>query len=393
MILLLGSLSAIGPFSIDMYLPGFPAIAAGLKTDIGHVGLSLTSYFIGISVGQMLWGPLLDRYGRKKPLLIGLMMYILATLGCACSPSVHFLIVLRLFQALGSCVGIVGARAVVRDLFSGREAARVLSTLILIFGVSPVIAPTIGGFVATALGWRFIFLILAVIAGFVLVMALRYLDESKAADSAISLHPKKVAVDYVSLFKEPVFFTYICVSSLSMGVFFAYLAGSPLVYMKLNGFSATQFGWIYGANAVGLVIASQLNRVFLRVKGSAQILLAVITMQCCLALSLLIWSFLLPGKGIGILILLSGLICCHGLINPNSIALGLEPFARKAGFAAALMGSIQQLMGAVASGLVSYLYDGTARPMIGVMAGCSVLALTILTQRRHRGHGKTSPED
>jgi DHA1 family bicyclomycin/chloramphenicol resistance-like MFS transporter len=388
-IFLLGSLSAIGPFSTDMYLPAFLAIARGLKTDIAHVGLSLTSYFIGISAGQLVWGPLVDRYGRKKPLLTGLMIYIAAAIGCACSPSANFLIVLRLFQAVGGCVGIVGARAVVRDMFSGKEAARVLSTIVLVFGVSPIIAPTIGGFVAVAFGWRFIFLILTAIAAFVFAMVVKYLGESKAPDSDISLHPKRVVLDYISLFKEPVFLTYTCVASLSMGGFFAYISGSPLVFMKLNGLSATQFGWVFGANAVGLIIASQLNRGFLRLRGSAQILLVVISIQSTLALGLLAWSFAFPSNGTGVIVLLSGLVFCQGLINPNSMALALEPFARKTGFAAAFMGSMQQLIGAVASGLVSYLYDGTARPMIWVMTGCAVLALTILTRWHCRKTSKT----
>lgn len=388
-IFLLGALSAIGPFSTDMYLPAFLAIAKGLKTDIAHVGLSLTSYFIGISAGQILWGPLIDRYGRKKPLLIGLMVYILSAIGCACSPSAHFLITLRLFQAVGGCVGLVGARAVVRDLFSGKEAARVLSTIVLVFGVSPIIAPTVGGFVAVALGWRFIFLILAVIAAFVFVMVVKYLNESTAPDSAISLHPKSVILDYISLFREPVFLTYTCVASLSMGIFFAYISGSPLVFMELNGLSATQFGWVFGANAVGLIIASQLNRGFLRLRGSAQILLVIISVQFALTLGLLVWSFMFPGNGIGIIVFLSGIVFCQGFINPNSMALALDPFARKTGFAAALMGSMQQLIGAVASGLVSYLYDGTARPMIAVMTGCAVLALAILLRWHYRKTGKT----
>ena len=389
MILVLGALSAIGPFSIDMYLPGFPAIAAGLKTDIAHVGLSLTSYSVGISVGQLCWGPLIDRYGRKRPLMIGLSAYILAALGCACSPSVYFLITLRLFQALGGCVGIVGARAIVRDLFSGKEAARVLSTLVMVFGVSPIVAPTVGGFVAVTLGWRFIFLILAAIATFLLVTVVRYLGESKTPDSTISLHPKKVVFEYITLFREPVFVIYTCVGSVGVALFFAYLAGSPLVYMKLLGFTPTQFGWIYGANAVGLVIASQINRVWLRVRNSRQILLIVVSTQFFLTIALLAWSFLGRSNGIEIIGFISCLICCQGFIGPNAMALALQPFTRKAGTAVAFLGSTQQFSGALAAGLVSYFYDGTAKPMIWVMTGCTAIGLMVLAGRRYQKGSET----
>jgi DHA1 family bicyclomycin/chloramphenicol resistance-like MFS transporter len=163
-LVVLGALSAIAPFSVDMYLPGFPAIARDLRTDVAHVGFTLTSYFIGLSMGQLVFGPVLDRYGRKKPLMVGLLVYIIAAVGCTFSPSIYYLIGLRLFLAMGCCVGMVGGSSVIRDLFSGREVARALSMMMTIFGVAPIIAPTIGGLIVTTLGWRFIFGILAVIS-------------------------------------------------------------------------------------------------------------------------------------------------------------------------------------------------------------------------------------
>ena len=153
----LGALSALGPFSIDMYLPGFPAIARDLKTDAAHVGFTLTSYFIGISIGQLAYGPMLDRYGRKGPMIVGLVVFIAAAVGCTFSQSIHALVVLRFFLALGCCVGIAGTSSVIRDRFVGNEGARAMSTMMMVSGVAPITAPTVGGLVVALMGWRYVF--------------------------------------------------------------------------------------------------------------------------------------------------------------------------------------------------------------------------------------------
>src|ERR1044071_1549090 len=164
LILILGLLTAFGPFSTDMYLPAFPDIANGLHTTVARVTLSLSSFFIGISAGQLLYGPLLERFGRKKPLYAGLCIYLLASVGCALAASVNALIILRLLQALGGCVGMVAARAMVRDLFEVKENAKIFSTLMLVVAVSPIIAPTLGGYITAALGWHYVFVMLIIIA-------------------------------------------------------------------------------------------------------------------------------------------------------------------------------------------------------------------------------------
>ena len=198
-ILVLGSLTAIGPFSIDMYLPGFPAIARDLHTDISHVALSLTSYFIGISFGQLVYGPLLDRYGRKRPVIVGLLIYIVAAVVCGLSPSIHWLVAARFLLAIGSCVGIVAARAIVRDLFPVNEIARIFSTLMLVLGISPIIAPTVGAYVADIYSWRLIFAVLGGIAILILIAVIRFLPESRPADASISLHPVQIIREYASV--------------------------------------------------------------------------------------------------------------------------------------------------------------------------------------------------
>lgn len=310
--------------------------------------------------------------------MLGLAVYIAAALGCAFSPSISFLITMRLFLALGGCVGIAGARAVVRDLFSGNEAARVLSTLILIFGVSPIVAPTVGGILASTLGWRFIFFILAAIVAFVLILMIRFLEESKGADTSISLHPKNVTYNYLNLFREPEFIRYVCVTSAGTAGFFSYISGSPFVYMDLLGLTATQFGWMYGVNAIGLVAASQINRRWLQVMNSHEILLIVVSVQFCAAMTMVAGSFVGVLGGMGIIGLVFCFVCGYGIVNSNATALAMEPFARHAGSAAAMTGCMQMVSGAVASGLISYLHNGTAMPMIWMMAGCSGIGVMIL---------------
>ena len=187
-LLICGALSAIAPFSIDMYLPGFPHIAQDLRTDIAHVTLSLTSFFVGISLGQLFYGPALDRFGRKKPVMIGLAIYMLAAIGCGLATSVQWLIAFRFLMAIGGCAGMVAVRAIVRDLFPVNEIAKTLSLLMLVMGAAPIVAPTIGGYVVTTMGWRGIFLLLVLWAIWLLFLVFRVLSLPSAYCPLPSAH-------------------------------------------------------------------------------------------------------------------------------------------------------------------------------------------------------------
>jgi DHA1 family bicyclomycin/chloramphenicol resistance-like MFS transporter len=390
-LVVLGALSAIAPFSVDMYLPGFPAIARDLKTEIAHVGLTLTSYFIGLSIGQLMFGPVLDRYGRKKPLMGGLLVYILAAVGCAFSPSIHYLIGLRMFLAMGCCVGMVGSSSVIRDLFSGREVARALSMMMTIFGVAPIIAPTIGGLIVTTLGWRFIFGVLAVMGAFVLVAIKQVLPETKKADPSISLRPKNVILGYFEVFKEHQFVIYVLAGAAGSGGLFSYITSSPFVYIDLFGFTATQFGWIFGMNALAIVVGNQVNRVLLRKYDSARILPVVTAFQSVTGILLLTGSltgFVTKVAFVSIMVLF---LFGFGFINPNSAAMALHPFSRNVGSASAIMGSTLMISGALASGLVSYFHSGTAVPMTLMLTICpsSCFILVTIGQLYVRAHPQT----
>jgi DHA1 family bicyclomycin/chloramphenicol resistance-like MFS transporter len=382
LILILGSLATLGPFSVDMYLPGFPAIAADLHTDIAHVGLSLTSFFIGISLGQLFYGPFIDRYGRKKPLVGGLILFIIAALGCSIAPSIQWLVGMRFFLAVGGCVGMVAGRAVIRDLFPIDRMAQVLSLMMMLGGVAPIIAPVMGGMVVATFGWRFLFYLLTVIAVVILTVILRYLPESKGPDASVSLHPSRVAKEYFKVFKEPAFLIHALIAGTASGGFFSYISGSPFVFMKLLGLTETQFGLLYGINALSLIGANMANRMVLKKYDSARVLRTASFIQCGVGILLLVGSLLGLIQSRFVLIpLIFCLLFFSGFVMPNTIALALAPFARNAGSASALVGGIQMIAGALASIMVSLLHDGTVVPMVLVMASCSTIGLVLLRKR------------
>jgi MFS transporter, DHA1 family, multidrug resistance protein len=378
LILILGLLSAIGPFSIDMYLPGFPAIASNLNTTVDYVSYSLASFFIGISLGQLICGPLLDRFGRKTPLMIGLAIYVIASLGCAWSSSVETLIVFRLFQALGGCVGSVAPRAVIRDVFPLNENAKIFSLMILILGVSPILAPSVGSVTIAAFGWQSVFYILAVVTIFAMIAVAVWLPESKQPDPTFSLKPKPILMSFYSVLKTPQFYTYTFTGSIASAGLFAYLSGSPFVFMNLYAVTEQQYGWIFALIATGLIASSQLNTVLLKTYTSQQLMKRFLIIQASVGLLLIVgccFNFLGLFGTIGLIFLY---LSCQGFSFPNSAALSLAPFSKEAGSASALMGAIQMGLGSLAAALVGVLKATTSVPMAAVMAGCAALALVVL---------------
>ncbi|NNV57810.1 multidrug effflux MFS transporter [Limnovirga soli] len=377
-ILILGFLSAIAPFSIDMYLPGFPAIAKDLNTSIETVSYSLSSFFIGVCIGQVLCGPLLDRYGRKRPLYTGMVLYVLATIGCVFTQSVQLLIVLRFLQAVGGCVSMVAPRAIIRDLFPVQESAKIFSYMILILGVSPIIAPTAGSYMVTHYGWHSIFILLTILGVLLIIAVVAGLPESKQPDPDYSLQPATILASFRIVLQQPQFFTYAITGAISSAGLFAYLAGSPYVFMEYFGTSEQAYGGIFALIAAGLITSSQLNNWLLKKYSSQQIVQLTLTIQT------LAGMFLFAATALGWLNLYStiGLIfiylSCQGFNFPNSSALSMAPFTRHAGSASALMGAIQMGMGALASAAVGLFTPHNAMPLTGIMASCVVLAWILL---------------
>jgi MFS transporter, DHA1 family, multidrug resistance protein len=378
LILLLGSLATISPFSIDMYLPGFPTIAEDLNTTIAAVQLSLTSYFIGIAAGQILYGPLLDRYGRKIPLYTGLIIYVIASFACAFTKSVESLIVMRFLQAVGGCAGMVAAQALVRDIFPVDKTAQAFSWMTLVVAVSPMIAPTLGGYATVAFGWHSIFIILAVITIIILVLSYTLLPSGKKPDPSLSLRPKPVINNFITVLKQPQFLIYTFVGSFAAAAPFAYIAGSADVFMNLYHVSEQAYGWIFAIIAGVMIGSSQLNHIFLKYSTNERIIKISLLMQCSVGVVLFAGTVLGWFDMITLIVLISLLVAGHGLVNPNSTALSLAPFSKLTGSAASLSGSMRMALGGVASAIVSALHNGTAIPMISVMVGCVLIAAILL---------------
>lgn len=377
LIFILGLLSAIGPFSIDMYLPGFPAIAKDLHTSVAHISLSLSSFFIGISVGQFIYGPLLDRFGRKSPLYFGLVLYICASIGCAVAISANMLIALRLLQALGSCVGMVASRAIIRDIFPVEEIAKVFSKLMLVVAVSPIIAPTLGGYVIAEYGWHVVFIILTAMAVLVLMLVHFVLPKSPP-DHSYPLKFSLIAKNYIKVLRTPQFYTYACTGAIAASGLYAYISGSPYVFIELFRVSEKKYGWIFAAVAAGLIMASQVNSFMLRKYSSQQIIRVALFCQVMTGILLFILSSFQLLDVWGTIAMIFIFLSCQGFVFPNTSALSMAPFNKNAGTASALMGGIQLIFGALASVVVSALSNHTPMPMTGVMAFCSLTSLIIL---------------
>jgi DHA1 family bicyclomycin/chloramphenicol resistance-like MFS transporter len=373
----MGLLTAIGPLSIDMYLPAFPAIAKSLHSSVSEVTLSLSSFFIGISAGQLLYGPLLERYGRKRPLYVGLCLYFLASVGCALVQSVNSLIIFRLLQAVGGCVGMVAARAMVRDLFDVKDNAKIFSMLMLVVSVSPIIAPTLGGYITATLGWRYIFAVLIFVILIILIGTYFFLPESKKPDPNFSLKPVSILRNFASVLSHRQFITFALTGSISYGGLYAYVGGSPHVFMEIFKVSEAQFGWIFTFLAAGLIGASQVNNVVLKHFSGEHIIKIASFCQCIIGITFVCLTLIGLTNLVLTVLLVFLFLACQGFIFPNATALALAPLGKSAGNASALIGAIQMSIGASAAAIVGVLQSHSALPMACVMNACAVIALAV----------------
>jgi DHA1 family bicyclomycin/chloramphenicol resistance-like MFS transporter len=366
----------VSPFAVDMYLPAFSQVAAQFHTDTSAVSLSLSSYFVGFALGQVFYGPLLDRFGRKPPLVIGLLLYIAASLGCVHPHSLNTLVALRFAQALGGCVAQVSAVAMVRDFFPPEQSARIFSLVFLIIGVSPLLAPTIGSLVMIWLGWQWIFVLLALIAAAILAIVLLALPEPHAPDRGISLHPIRLLRTYLSVWKQPQFLTYAIAGAFSFSGLFSYVAGSPIIFMDGYHVSAQTFGAIFATLTGGFIAGNQLNVLLLRRFTSGRIFSAALAVQVVTGIVFLAGTQLehrLPM--VPVLILFFLFLSCIGLTYPNAAAIALAPFSRNVGSASALLGFIQMGTGAVMSTGIGVF---GARAVILSLAGTALISLVVL---------------
>ncbi len=378
LILILGALNTITPFSIDMYLPAFPRIASDLNTSIGNVALSVSTYFLGFAVGQILYGPLLDRFGRKRPLYTGLILYIITTIGCVATGTIEALLIIRFIQALSGCVASVAAMAMVRDFFPVEKSAGVISLLVLILGASPLLAPTVGSFIVVAWGWHAVFIILAVIAFIILVLVFFFLPEGHVPDKTISLKPKPIINGFKVILMEPRFYVFALAGSFSFSGLFVYVANSPAIFMDYFHLSAKLYGGIFALLSVGFIGGSQLNHIFSRHYSYQKIFKTTVIFQVVAAVLFLIgsvneWFGLIP-----VIVFLFVLLSCAGITYPNAAALALIPFSKNAGTASALLGCIQIGIGGIISAVAGMLHFKPTLTMSLLMALSAGIGLVIL---------------
>ena len=371
---ILGALTAIGPLAIDMYLPALPGIARELGVPIAAVQVSLASYFAGMSIGQILYGPLSDRLGRKPILSFGLVIFVGASLACAFTTSVTQLVVFRFLQALGGCAPLVVPRAVVRDYFDGREAVRMLSMLILVMMLGPILAPFVGGQLLIRFGWRSMFFVLAGYGFVWLVLAAWLLPESLQASQRRRESVAAIVSTYARILRDRVYLGWVLSGALVFAGLLAYISGSSFVYIELFDVAPERFGLYFGANAIGLMIASQVNRFLAGRVDAATVVRVVLPFAVASGAALLVDAATGFGGFAGILIPLFCFIICHGFVGPNTTALAMSPYGAVAGSASALMGTLQFVLGAASGSLVSAFSNGTAVPFATVIAGCALCA-------------------
>jgi len=377
LVLILGALVAAGPLSIDMYLPSLPALQHVFNVDESQVQLTLVAFFIGLASGQLFYGPVSDRYGRKIPLLIGLAIFTLASLMCALSTSIEMLTLSRFLQALGGCAGMVISRAITRDLFEPHEMARVMSLLVLVMGICPILAPVLGSYVFQIYGWHAIFWLITVFGVLLFWLVGNNIPETLQHGSP-SLSFGSVLTNYRDILRDKTFIVFALCGGISFSGMFAYISASSFVFINQFGVSSSLYGWIFGANAAALIIGSQINRQLLMRRTSHFIIRRAVLVYAASGLSLL--ALALSGKGgmVGILVPLFICIGSLGFIFPNSTALAMAPFSRHAGSASALLGTLQFGFAAVTGTLVGRLPWSGSLAMAAVIACCGGVAALLL---------------
>lgn len=389
MIVLLGGLTAFGAISIDMYLPALPAIGQDLSATPAQVQRTLSSLLLGLAAGQLVYGPLSDRIGRRPPLIAGILLYIAASLWCAMTADVTQLAIARFVQGLGACAALVVGRAVVRDRYDHTETARILSLINLVFGLVPILAPLLGGLVLSVAGWRAIFWVLVGFGVLVGIAVLLGLKESRSATTAEIAGNETALQSYRLLLGNRRLLGYMLAGAFNSACLFAYIAASPDLVIGAYGVDAQHFGWIFGTNAFGLIAASQINRKLLTYRTTDQVLGAAVL--AALGFGLLLLTMALTGIGgmWGVLIPLFLVVSSFGFMFANTTAGALSVDPNRAGSVSGLMGALGFAIGSASSAIAGLVYDGTAVPIAGVMVSALSLSALFLFLLALRGRRST----
>ena len=365
--ILLGVLTAVGPLSTDMYLPAFPAIEASLGGRPGTAQVTLAAWFAGLALGQITQGSLSDRYGRRGPLILGTLVYALANAGCALAPDLLTLSALRFVSAFGGSASMVIPRAIVRDLSDGHAAARLMSRLMLVMGVAPILAPTLGGLVLGVAPWHAIFWLTAIYGGVCCLLVWRLLPDTLAPERRIGLGLASLAGRYAGVLRDRVFLAYAIMGGCGMFGMFAYIGGSSPVLIEHYGFTPLMYGMVFGCSAGMFILSSQVNPGLILRFGPAQVIRAGVSVYLLATCAMLALAVLHVGGAAGIVVPAVFAMGSMGLIMPNAAVGALSRHAAQAGSASAMMGTLQFCLAAASGVLVGALTDGTARPLAALM--------------------------
>ena len=375
--IVLGLLSAAGPLAIDMYLPALPTIAADLRASPAAVQGSLMAFFLAVALCQIIYGPISDSFGRKAPLMFGLALYSIGAVGCSFAPTIEWLIAWRFIQGVGACAGMTIPRAVVRDLHTGHDAARLMSLIMLVFSVAPILAPLFGSFVIAFGGWREIFWVIALMGLLALVLAHFLLRETRPVASRISFDVPGIARNYLELLRDRHYLGVTFIGGFGMASFFSFLAGSSFVYIGHFGLTPTQYSFAFSINAIAFIGTAQLTGHLGRRFGLSSVVSAALTFYLSATALLLILTL----AGMDNMYVMGGLLFfgfgAMGLVIPSTAVLALENYGRTAGTAAALMGTLQLLVGALLVAVVGLFSTGTPLPMVAAIAGCALVAFVL----------------
>lgn len=375
LIAILGALTAFAPFATDMYLASFPLLAKAFGKDIGSVQNSLAVFFLGLAIGQLLYGPATDIWGRKRPLQLGVLVFVGTSVVIAFAPNIESLVLLRFIQAVGGCAGMVVSRAIVSDVFPEREAADALSMMMLVTTIAPIVAPVLGSLFITARGWQSIFYFLALFGLLCFVSLSLGVPETLPKDQRVNSSFGAVMRAYSDLLASPAFIIPTLAGSLAFSGIFAFISGSPALLMEVFGVAKESYGWIFAISTVTMLVLSQIGRLLLKGQSSARLLIISLLVYAAVALTLLV---LYPILSIApFLALISITMACIPLAGAAASSIAMNHAGHHKGSASALIGVFQFSLASLVSVIVGHMYDKTARPMLGVMLACGVAAFGI----------------
>ena len=375
--IVLGLLSAVGPFAIDMYLPALPSIAAEFRASDAATQGTLIAFFVAVAFGQIVYGPISDSFGRRAPLYFGMVLYSIGAIGCSLAPSIEWLIAARFIQGVGACAGMTIPRAIVRDLHTGPDAAKLMSLIMLVFSAAPILAPLFGSIVIALASWRLIFDAIALMGVLGVSVTFFALKETRPPEKRVAMDLASVARGYLDLFRDRTFVGIVLVGGFGMASLFSFLAGSSFVYIDHFGLTPTQFSLAFAVNAISFIGSAQSTSLLARLFGLKQVVRGSVTLFL-LATGILFGATLLGLDNVYVLIaMLFVSFGVMGPVGPATAVMALEQHGARAGSASALLGTLQLFVAMIVVSITGMVSNGTALPLVSAIFGCAVAAFLI----------------